>query len=237
MTHLLGIDLGTGSVKAVVMTETGEMLARGAADYPIHRPEPNWAEQNPIEWRRATVAAVRQALNGAGSPDISAIGLSGQMHGAVRSTRPATSCGQRSSGRMDAAFEEATEITEIVGARRLIEIAGSPVVSGFQAATCRWLAKHDPENWTKTAVVLTPKDELRRWLTGEIATEPSDASATLLFDVDERAWSPELLEAARFDRDQVPRAGRSTGVSGMLRESVAAEFGSSGRHSCFGRRR
>ena len=224
MTHLLGIDIGTGSVKALVMTETGETLARGEADYPILRPEPNRAEQAPVEWRRATVAAVRQALNLARSPGISAIGLSGQMHGAVPIdaagdvVRPAVIWADGRS------VQEATEITELVGALRLIEIAGSPVVSGFQAATCRWLSKHEPENWAKTAVVLAPKDELRRWLTGEIATEPSDASATLLFDVERAAWSPELLRAANVRPDQVPRAVRSADISGVLRESVAAEF-------------
>ncbi len=225
MGHLLGIDLGTGSVKALVVSETGETLARGFGEHPTLRAEPNCAEQNPADWRQATIDAVRQAIWASGSPEISAIGLSGQMHGTVpidaagEPVRPAIIW---ADGRSVA---EASEITETVGARQLIEIAGSPVVAGFQAATCRWLARHEPENWGRTAAVLTPKDELRRWLTGEIASEPSDASASLLFDVTQAEWSGQLLDAAHVRADQVPRVGRSAAISGHLMESVAAELG------------
>ena len=225
MGHLLGIDLGTGSVKALIVTAEGETVSRGSADYAISRREPSWAEQDPNDWRGATVLAVRQALEIAGRPEISAIGLSGQMHGTVAidsegaCVRPAIIWADGRS------VVEAREITEQIGSVRLIEIAGSPVVAGFQAASCRWLARHEPDNWARTAVVLTPKDELRRWLTGEIATEPSDASATLLFDVTRGQWSPELLAASSVRAEQLPRVIASTSVSGQLRQSVADECG------------
>ena len=225
MGALLGLDLGTGSVKALVVSDAGDVLGRGAADYPIHRPEPLAAEQDPIEWRRTAQLAVRQAVAAAGSPTIAAIGLSGQMHGTVpidANGEPARPAIIWADGR---SAEEARAITKEIGAERLIEIAGSPVVSGFQAATCRWLATHEPEHWARTATVLAPKDELRRWLTGEIATEPSDASATLLFDVHAQAWSPDLMAAARVDRTQLPPVFGSTALSGRLTAIAAADLG------------
>ena len=225
MEHLLAVDLGTGSVKALVVDAVGQTIGRGSADYPISRPRSNWAEQDPAEWRRATVLAVRQALDAAASPEIAAIGLSGQMHGTVLIDRAGASIRPPIIWADGRSAAEAGEITENVGAQRLIGIAGSPVVSGFQAATCRWLARHEPGNWARAATVLTPKDEIRRWLTGEIATEPSDASATLLFDITRGDWSPELLDAADVQRAQLPRVIESTDVSGLLLGPVAAEFG------------
>lgn len=225
MSALLGVDLGTGSVKALVVSSSGDVLGRGAAEYPINQPTPLAAEQDPAEWRRAAADAIRQALAEANSPAIVAIGLSGQMHGAVlvdangNHVRPAIIW---ADGRSVA---EANEITEIIGKRRLIEIAGSPVVSGFQAATCRWLAKHEPDAWASAAAVLAPKDDLRLWLTGELVTEASDASATLLFDVSRREWSTDLVNAASVDVTQLPQVDGSMDVSGRLRASVAAALG------------
>lgn len=225
MSALLGLDLGTGSVKALVVSGTGEVLGRGAADYPIHRPEPLAAEQDPAAWRSAARLAVRQAIAASGNSDIVAIGLSGQMHGTVPidangdPVRPAIIWADGRSA------EAARAITDEVGAERLAEIAGSPVVSGFQAATCRWLATNEPEHWARTATVLTPKDEMRRWLTGEIATEPSDASATLLFAIRSKDWSPELLAAARVEQARLPRVLGSTAIGGTLTASAADDLG------------
>jgi xylulokinase len=225
MSALLGLDLGTGSFKALVVSVSGEVLGRGEAGYPIQRPEPLAAEQDPAEWRSAARSAVRQAVGAAGSPDIAAIGLSGQMHGTVpidaegNLVRPAIIWADRRS------VDEARAIRDEVGAERLAVIAGSPVVAGFQAATCRWLAEHEPEHWARTATVLAPKDEIRRWLTGEIATEPSDASATLLFDIQSKDWSPKLLAAAGIERARLPRVLSSTAISGALTASAADDLG------------
>ncbi len=225
MNGVLGIDLGTGSIKALIVDRTGRVLGRGDAEYPLDHPRPGWAEQEPELWWRGVVAAVRQAAGEAGYPGIAAIGLSGQMHGTVllderrRPIRPAIIWADTRGG------DQVAAITERIGRAHLIEITGSPVATGFQAASVAWVCEHEPAMWTRVRTVLLPKDYIRWRLTGELATDTSDASSTLLFDVRRREWSAELLGTVGLTPDQLPVVGDSQRITGHLTPEAAGELG------------
>ena len=146
MSQLLGIDLGTSSVKALLVTESGQVLSQGSAEYPIHRPQPGWAEQTPSDWWLAAVAAVRRALTAAqGVPlAVLAIGLCGQMHGTVLLDNKEQLLGPAIIWPDQRSQRQVQEMTGLIGDERLIELAGSPVATGFQAATIRWIQQEDP---------------------------------------------------------------------------------------------
>ncbi|MBS1253563.1 MAG: Xylulose kinase [Anaerolineales bacterium] len=223
MSHLLSIDLGTSSVKALLATDAGEVVGAGSAAYPIHHPQPDWAEQEPDEWWQATVTAVRQVLAAAdASESVAAIGLSGQMHGTVlldecgEPLRPAVIWPDQRSRR------QVQEITDLVGAERLIELTGSPVATGFQAATVRWVQQKEPAVWRQVHHILVPKDYVRWRLTGRYATDPSDGSGALLLDVRRRDWAPHLLKALEIDPEVLPPVQPSVAVAGEL-DGWAAE--------------
>lgn len=224
--HLLGIDLGTSAVKVVVVDEHGAVKATGTAEYPVLHPRMGWAEQDPETWWQATVAAIQQALGWAGSSlQIRAIGFSGQMHGVTflgegeRSLYPAIIWADQRSESQARAFAQK------VGVERLIGIAGSPVASGFMAATISWMQEEKASIWWRTRHLLSPKDELRRRLTGAIATDPGDGAATLLFDGRWRNWSPQLLDAAEVPGALMPQVRPSSAPAGELTREAAEATG------------
>jgi xylulokinase len=221
---LLGIDLGTSSVKVLLVDETGNVIGSGSAAYPIHHPQPGMAEQDPRDWQTAVGIAVRQAVRAGSAGGIQAIGLSSQMHGTLlldsqeRLLCPAVIWpDQRSAPQVE-------EITRLIGAERLIKITGSPLATGFQAATLRWFQQEQPELWEQVEKILLPKDYLRGWLTGEWASEPSDGSGSLLLDVRTRQWSPSILETLHIDGQKLPPIQPSTALAGRLQPDVAAEL-------------
>jgi xylulokinase len=224
---LLGIDLGTSAVKALVVASDGQVLGSGTSGYPIHRPQPGWAEQSPEAWWQATAAAVHSALSQSGRPPstIAAIGLSGQMHGTVLLDAagsllcPAVIWPDRRSQ------HQVPEIEALIGRRRLIELAGSPLATGFQAATVRWFQQERPDLWARVATILTPKDYLRQRMAGELSSEPSDGSGTLLLDVRRRDWSAEITAALGIDLGQLPVIRPSTTVAGNLTNTAAEHLG------------
>jgi xylulokinase len=225
MTSFLGIDLGTSAVKVLLVDANGKVLGRGTADYPISRPQPDHAEQDPATWWRAPTEAVRLALANVGQSAMpEAIGLSGQMHGTVllnaadRPLAPAIIWPDQRSAR------QVAEITQKVGARHLIRLAGSPVATGFQAATIRWFQQERPDLWRQVRRILLPKDYLRWRLTQSHATDPSDAAGTLLFDVHRRTWSPEFLDALDVDDSLLPPIQPSTSIAGHLDAAAAREM-------------
>ena len=222
----LGIDLGTSSVKAVVLDEEGRLRGSGHAEYPVLRPRPEHAEQDPEDWWRATTVAVHQAVGWAGAEiELAGIGLSGQMHGTVlldgedQLLAPAIIWADQRS------WKQVATITERVGAERLIELTGSTVATGFQAATIRWLQEERASLWWRTRRVLLPKDELRRRLVGDVATDPSDGSGTLLLDARWRDWSPEVLDALEIEVERLPPVTESIAIAGELRPAAADALG------------
>ena len=227
MSYLLGLDLGTSLIKALLVTETGQIVGRGSAEYPILQPQPDRAEQDPEAWWQAALAAAQQALGDAeaGATSTAAIGLSGQMHGTVlldaagQPLTPAIIWPDRRSRR------QVQEITQQLGLERLIEITGSPAATGFQAATLRWMQQERPEVWRQTRRVLLPKDYLRWRLTGSYGSDPSDGSGALLLDVRRRDWSPELLAALEIEPEKLPPIRASTAIAAELSRPAAEALG------------
>ena len=228
MSYLMGIDVGTTGTRAVIVRPDGHVVTAATGDHqPMRMPKPGWAEQDPADWWQATVVAVRAALGQAqlSGSDIEAVGLSGQMHGVIlldRSNailRPSLIwCDQRSQAQCD-------WITSRVGADRLIELVSNPALTGFSAPKLLWVRDHEPELYERAAHVLLPKDFIRFRLTGEFATDVSDASGTLLFDVARRRWSEEILEALGIDRSLLPRAYESPEVTGEISRETALVTG------------
>lgn len=223
MACLLGIDLGTSGVKTIVVDERGRVVARSVWDYPLLTPRPGWAEQEPVDWWQATVRGIRGALAAGGltGADITAVGLSGQMHGSVfldaadEIIRPALLwCDQRTA-------EQCRWITEAVGAETVVAETCNPVLTGFQAPKIIWLRDHEPENYARVRRVLLPKDFLRQRLTGEYATEVSDASGTSLLNVPKRQWSEVILERTGIPREWLPQVYESPEISGTISAQAA----------------
>ena len=229
MSYLLGIDIGTSGTKALVIDtdRDGAVIGSATVEYPLYVPKPLWAEQNPEDWWQAAVAAVREATSDAGikGSDIKGVGLSGQMHGAVfldsedRVLRPSILwCDQRTAA-------ECEWITQTVGAERVVELISNPVLTGFTAGKIVWLRNNEPDIYARVAKVLLPKDYIRLKLTGEYATDVSDASGTALFNVRERKWSYEMLEAVQIPSKWMPDVYESPEVSGRLTAQAASETG------------
>ena len=186
--NFLGIDVGTGGTRAVIVDGRGQVLAAAGGEHAhFSSPQTGWAEQDPRDWWRATQQAVRSALGrGVAAESIAAVGFSGQMHGAVlldeqgEVLRPAIIwCDQRTA-------QQCREITAKIGARRLIELTANPALTGFTLPKLLWVRQHEPELWARVRSVLLPKDYVRFRLTGERGIDAADASGTLLFDVANR---------------------------------------------------
>src|ERR687897_1383880 len=203
MRALIGLDIGTWGVKALAVGEDdGAILARREVGYPLSTPHPDWAEQDPADWWRAT----QEALAALAVDDVAGIGLSGQMHGLValdaagEVIRPAILW---NDGRTAA---ECAEIEERVGLERLISLTGNRALTGFTAPKLLWLRRHEPDVYNRVAHILLPKDSVRLRLTGERAIDVADASGTLLFDVAARRWSDGVLAALDLPAEWLPRA-------------------------------
>jgi xylulokinase len=224
----LGIDIGTSATKTLAMQEDGRILAQATAEYPLSSPQPGWSEQDPEDWWQATVKTVGQVLKTGKikGTEISGIGLSGQMHGSVflnkdnQVIRPALLWNdQRTAAECD-------QIEAAVGGRAaLIQLVANPALTGFTAPKILWLRNHEPRNFARTKHVLLPKDYIRLRLTGEFATEVSDASGTLLLDVKQRCWSRPLLEKLQLDEALLPRVYESEEVSGKVNAAAAKLLG------------
>jgi len=218
--YLLGIDLGTSAVKAMLISPDGRVAGIGSTAYAISRPRPDRAEQSPDDWWTATARAVRLAMDKAGGTQkaVLAIGLSGQMHGTVLLDRAYRLLDQAIIWPDRRSADQVKEIGRRVGTERLIQISGSPVATGFQAATILWLQQKKPDLWRKSKFILTPKDYLRWRLTGEISSEPSDGSGTLLLDVHRRDWSAEVLDRLSINRGQLPPVSSSTRIGILIHQ-------------------
>jgi xylulokinase len=228
MSYMLGIDVGTTGTRAVIVHPDGHVVGAATGPHqPMRMPKPGWAEQDPEDWWQATLVAIRAALEQAGlkGPDIAALGFSGQMHGVVlldqslAVLRPALIwCDQRSSAQCD-------WITQRVGLDRLIQLVSNPALTGFSAPKLLWVRDHEPRLYERAAHFLLPKDFVRLRLTGEFASDVSDASGTLLFDVTNRRWSQEMLEALDLNARQLPRVYESPEITGGISRETAVLTG------------
>ena len=223
MKYLLGIDLGTSATKTVLFDETMKVVASASEEYPLYQPQNGWAEQQPQDWYNASLHTIKSVLEKTkiNKEDIAGIGLSGQMHGLVmldadnKVIRPSIIwCDQRTA-------KECEEITAKVGKKRLIEITANPALTGFTASKILWVRNNEPENYARCAHILLPKDYVRFCMTGEYATEVSDASGMQLLDVPNRCWSDEILEKLDIDKNLLAKVYESPEVTGHISEEFA----------------
>ena len=207
MSVAVGLDVGTSGLKALAVSEHGEVVARAEVDYGLSTPKPGWAEQDPEDWWRAS----SEAIDLLGASEVAGIGLSGQMHGLValdadeRVLRPAILWNDQRTG------AECEEIEDRIGLQKLIAATGNRALTGFTAPKLLWLERHEPEVHERIAHVLLPKDYVRLRLCGERAIDVADASGTLLFDVAGRRWSDEVCAALGVPTEWLPRALESRG--------------------------
>ena len=222
----LGVDIGTSAVKASLVALDGEVKASASQPIELATPRPGWAEQDPDAWWRAAAVTVRRVTGEQPKARVDAVGLSGQMHSSVfldargEVIRPALLwCDGRTTA-------ECREIIERVGGEdRLRELASNAALEGFTLPKVLWLRRHEPAAFARLATVLLPKDYVRLCLTGALASEPSDASGTLMFDVARRHWSNELLAAMELPRSILPEIGESSAVLGHVTRAAAALTG------------
>ena len=230
MACLLGIDIGTSGTKTLICDTRGRVLATAVAEHTLQSPKPGWSEQDPRQWWKATCTATKAVVKKAKIKpgDISAIGLSGQMHGSVflagggstAPLRPAILWNDQRTG------EQCEQIEARVGGRgKLIQMVGNPALTGFTAPKILWVRQHEPRVFEKTRHVLLPKDYIRLCMTGEYATEVGDASGTLLLDVKARRWNESVLTKLELDRKLMPACYESHEVTGSLHRQAAKELG------------
>jgi xylulokinase len=226
--NYLGIDVGTGGTRALVMDERGVVVASASSEHEnFASPQPGWAEQDPQDWWRACGDAVKQALQTSGlrADDIACVGFSGQMHGAVlldaadEVVRPAIIwCDQRSEA-------QSRELEEMFGRDTLIRLTCNPPLTNFTLTKLLWVRETEPKNWARVAHVMLPKDYVRFRLTGERAVDMADASGTLLLDVTNRRWSSEVMSRTAIGENLLPALFESPEVCGKVSAAGAEATG------------
>jgi xylulokinase len=228
MSVYLGIDIGTSGTKTLAIDGNGKILGQAMAMYPAYHPKPLWSEQDPDDWWDATVKTVRAVVKQAKlkPADVKAVGLSGQMHGSVFLDKKNQVIRRALLWNDQRTAAECEEIEKRAGGRReLIKMVANPALTGFTAPKILWLRNNEPKNFAKLVKVLLPKDDIRRRLTGEFATEVSDASGMLLLDVVKREWSKPLLSKLDLDAKLFAKCYESEEVTGKLMPETAKLLG------------
>ena len=225
---VLGIDIGTGGSRALLIDDDGRIIATSDAEHqPFTSPGPAWAEQDPADWWRACQLAVRRVVADSGDDagSIACIGLSGQMHGAVLLDedggvlRPSIIwCDQRTE-------TECRWLNETIGPQRLLDFTSNPALTNFTLTKLLWVRAHEPDTWSRVRHVLLPKDYVRFQLSGEYAIDVADASGTLMLDVARRCWSREMLDGAGIDPRVLPAVFESPAICARVSRDAAAVTG------------
>jgi len=226
MDYVLGIDVGTGGTRAVLVDRAGAIAGSATCEHaPFASPQTGWAEQDPQDWWKAARSAIREVLADAGNPNVICVGLAGQMHGAVlldesdQVLRPALIwCDQRTQAQCD-------WLNAKLGEPRIIELTCNPALTNFTLTKLLWVRDNEPEIWKRFRRVLLPKDYVRFCLTGEHAMDVADASGTLMLDVAHRRWSEEMMSAAGLPMSCLPRLFESPEVSARISEAGAVHSG------------
>ena len=225
MKYLIGIDIGTSGTKSALFDLDGNVIASATAEYPLYQPQNGWAEQEPSDWWDAVCKTLKVITEQATDGTVCGVGLSGQMHGLVMLDgngevlgRSIIWCDGRTAAECDA-------IEELVGHDRLLEITANPALTGFTASKIMWVKKHKPEIYAKCRHILLPKDYIRYCLTGEYATEVSDASGMQLLDVANRCWSREVCDKLGIDMSYLGKMHESTEVTGVISARAADATG------------
>lgn len=227
MSYLLGIDIGTSGTKTVIFDEKGSPLESCTVEYPMYQPQNGWAEQDPSDWWNAVCASCKDVLGKSGikAENIAGIGLSGQMHGLVMLDKDGNVIRNSIIWCDGRTGEECEYITNTIGKDKLISITANPALTGFTAGKILWVRKHEPENYERCAHILLPKDYIRYKLTGEFASDVSDASGMNLMDIPKRQWSDEILSKLDINKDLLPKLYESPEVTGTVTNAATRVTG------------
>ncbi|MBD1998832.1 xylulokinase [Leptolyngbya sp. FACHB-541] len=222
---VIGLDLGTGGVRAIAVDLQGRLVAQAVGSYPLLTPKPGWTEQHPSDWVTVSLTALSTLAQQLESHRIIALGLSGQMHGMVpldaagNVIRPAILWNDQRTGK---AVEE---IEHIIPRQKLIQRTGNPAITGFQLPKLVWLRTEEPQAYAQVQQILLPKDYLGYVLTGESVTEPSDASGIGCLNLAKRQWDTDLLDALQISPNLFPQVIASTAIAGRLKPDIASQIG------------
>lgn len=225
MNTYIGIDLGTSGAKFLLVAADGTILAENTQTYPVFYPRSGWSEQNPEDWFAAAVRGLKELLQGQDKAAVKGISFGGQMHGLValdkddNVIRPAILW---NDGRTE---QETAYLNRIIGKEKLAAYTGNIAFAGFTAPKILWMKRNEPENFKEIARIMLPKDYLAYRLSGRFCTDVSDASGTLLLDVKNRRWSPEMCAVCGISEQQLPELFESFEPVGTLKEEIAKEFG------------
>ncbi len=223
MAYVIGVDCGTSGTKTVLFDESGNIIASKTIEYPMYQPKNGYAEQDPADWANAMINTIKavMAQSRVSKDDVKGVGISGQMHGLVMLDKEGNVlrksiiwCDQRTA-------KEVEEMNKKLGEKKLIEITANPALTGWTAAKILWVKNNEPEIYEKCAHILLPKDYLRYILTGEFATEVSDASGMQLLNVPNRCWSDEVLSALEIDKSLLGKVYESCEVTGEITAEMA----------------
>lgn len=221
----VGVDLGTSSVKMLLMTEKGEIKKVATREYPLYFPNPGWSEQKPEDWFTNVMDGLKELLDGCDKSQVDGISFSGQMHGMVildendEVIRPAILW---NDGRT---VEECDYLNNVIGRKKISEYTANMALTGFTAPKVMWVKKHEPENFARISKLMLPKDYIAYKLSGVHCTDVSDASGMLLFDVKNKCWSKEMLEIVGLKEEQLAKVFESYQAVGTVTEEIAAELG------------
>ncbi len=221
----IGIDLGTSAVKLLLTDGEGAIKNIVSKDYPLEFPQPGWSQQNPEDWERSVLEGIPELLRGFDAAQVEGIGVGGQMHGLVvldrddKVIRPAILW---NDGRTS---EEVDFLNDVVGRKTLSRRTANIAFAGFTAPKLLWMRKHEPELFARIHKIMLPKDYINYILTGVHCTDYSDASGTLLLDVEHKCWSGDMLELCGLSEEQMPRLFESYEAVGRLRPEIAARLG------------
>lgn len=221
----IGIDLGTSSVKLVLMDSRGTIIKSVSKSYPIFYPKPGWSEQNPEDWYEASIAGLKELLNYADVSRIAGISFGGQMHGLVildendKVIRPAILW---NDGRTT---KQCEYLNQVIGTDKLSQYTANIAFAGFTAPKILWLKENEPDNYARIRKIMLPKDYIAYRLTGVHCTDVSDASGMLLFDVRNRCWSKEMLDICGITEEQMPSVFESSDKVGVVRNDIAGMLG------------
>jgi len=227
MNYFMGIDVSTTGSKALLIDLSGNVIAVHSSPHTLSNPKPLWSEQDPLEWWDATIKSIQMVLKSSGikSEEITAIGLTGQMHGLVllgekgNVLRPAILWNdQRTQAQCD-------EIHARFGKEKFIQITGNVSLTGFTASKILWVAENEPEIYSKVKHILLPKDYIRYRLTGEFGMDKADGSGTVLFDLKQRNWSEEILTALEIPKEWMPQTYEGPEFTGVVTRNAAITTG------------
>ena len=223
--YYIGIDIGTSSVKALLIDSSGRVIKTSVPEYSFQTPKPLWAEADPLDWWEATQQAIKELLLKVQSSEIAGIGLTGQMHGMVAMNKEGSVLRPCIMWNDQRSHLECDEITERVGQKKILSITGNPVLPGFTAPKILWTQKNEPDLFALIDKVVLPKDFIRYKLTGSFFSDVSDASGTSLLDVGKRTWSQEMFDSMGWPISWMPEVTESTEVSAKISAEAATLTG------------